>query len=193
MNLRLLSSTPPAGGCGSNWLLRPRRQERQPTSPSHILRWSTLAPISGIRAWSSSWIQVRSSTCLDSRSDHGDSPFSTRSNCCHTGGTPSFGGSQRKSWRIPEAAHYSRLGRPGRSRPPGKRSLGDSLGCQRRSKIPQKRRSKPQDRCASICWRRRSGATIGHGIAAFGHAKIAALAHELWQARGCPHGSPQED
>ena len=28
-------------------------------------------------------------------------------------------------------------------------------------------------------------ATIGHGIAAFGHAKIAALAHELWQATQC--------
>jgi hypothetical protein len=33
----------------------------------------------------------------------------------------------------------------------------------------------------------------GHGIAAFGHADIAALAYELWQARGCPHGSPDED
>jgi Protein of unknown function (DUF2934) len=35
--------------------------------------------------------------------------------------------------------------------------------------------------------------TVGHGIAAFGHADIAALAHELWQARGCPDGSPEED
>jgi hypothetical protein len=35
--------------------------------------------------------------------------------------------------------------------------------------------------------------TIGHGIAAFGHDDIAALARELWQARGCPDGSPQED
>jgi hypothetical protein len=35
--------------------------------------------------------------------------------------------------------------------------------------------------------------TVGHGIAAFGHADIAALAHELWQARGCPDGSPDED
>ena len=35
--------------------------------------------------------------------------------------------------------------------------------------------------------------TVGHGIAAFGHADIAALAYELWQARGCPNGSPQED
>ena len=32
-----------------------------------------------------------------------------------------------------------------------------------------------------------------HGIATFGHADIAALAYELWQARGCPHGSPEED
>ena len=36
-------------------------------------------------------------------------------------------------------------------------------------------------------------ATTGHGIAAFGHNDIAALAYELWHARGCPHGSPQED
>jgi Protein of unknown function (DUF2934) len=35
--------------------------------------------------------------------------------------------------------------------------------------------------------------TVGHGIAAFGHDEIAALAYELWQARGCPDGSPQED
>ena len=35
--------------------------------------------------------------------------------------------------------------------------------------------------------------TVGHGIAAFGHNDIAALAHELWRARGCPDGSPQED
>ena len=28
---------------------------------------------------------------------------------------------------------------------------------------------------------------------AFGHDDIAALAHELWQARGCPEGSPDED
>ena len=36
-------------------------------------------------------------------------------------------------------------------------------------------------------------ATIGHGIAAFGHSDISALAHELWQARGCPEGSAEED
>jgi hypothetical protein len=35
-------------------------------------------------------------------------------------------------------------------------------------------------------------ATAGHVIA-FGHEEIAALAHKLWQARGCPDGSPQED
>jgi hypothetical protein len=35
--------------------------------------------------------------------------------------------------------------------------------------------------------------TVGHGIAAFGHNDIAALAHELWQARGGPEGSPDED
>ncbi len=32
-----------------------------------------------------------------------------------------------------------------------------------------------------------------HGIAIFGHDEIAALAHELWQARGCPDGSAEED
>ena len=32
-----------------------------------------------------------------------------------------------------------------------------------------------------------------HGIATFGHEEIAALAHTLWQARGCPEGSPEED
>ena len=32
-----------------------------------------------------------------------------------------------------------------------------------------------------------------HGIATFGHDDIAALAHELWQSRGCPERSPEED
>ena len=36
-------------------------------------------------------------------------------------------------------------------------------------------------------------ATPGHGISTFGHDDIAALAYELWQARGCPNGSPDED
>ena len=27
----------------------------------------------------------------------------------------------------------------------------------------------------------------------FGHEDIATLAHALWQARGCPEGSPEED
>ena len=36
-------------------------------------------------------------------------------------------------------------------------------------------------------------ATNGHGIVSFGHDDIAALAYELWQARGCSDGSPQED
>jgi hypothetical protein len=35
--------------------------------------------------------------------------------------------------------------------------------------------------------------TVGHGIVAFGHSDIAALAYELWQARGCPQGSAEED
>jgi hypothetical protein len=36
-------------------------------------------------------------------------------------------------------------------------------------------------------------AGVGHGIAAFGHADIAALAYRLWQDRGCPEGSSEED
>ena len=35
--------------------------------------------------------------------------------------------------------------------------------------------------------------TVGHGIRAFGHAEIAALAHEIWLARGCPEGTAEED
>ena len=38
----------------------------------------------------------------------------------------------------------------------------------------------------------REGAA-GHGHASFGHDEIAALAHELWLARGCPAGSADED
>jgi hypothetical protein len=36
-------------------------------------------------------------------------------------------------------------------------------------------------------------ATTEHGIAQFGHSEIAARAHELWRARGCPEGSSQAD
>jgi len=36
-------------------------------------------------------------------------------------------------------------------------------------------------------------AASGYGIAVFGHDDIATLAHELWQARGCPVGSPDDD
>jgi Protein of unknown function (DUF2934) len=36
-------------------------------------------------------------------------------------------------------------------------------------------------------------ATNEHGVEMFGHSDIAALAYELWQARGCPEGSPEED
>jgi hypothetical protein len=32
-----------------------------------------------------------------------------------------------------------------------------------------------------------------HGIHSFGHKEIAALAYELWQARGGPEGSADED
>jgi len=32
-----------------------------------------------------------------------------------------------------------------------------------------------------------------HGIVVFGHEDIALLAHQLWQARGAPLGSPEQD
>src|ERR1035438_2013283 len=32
-----------------------------------------------------------------------------------------------------------------------------------------------------------------HGFTIFGHEDIAALAHAMWEARGCPAGSPEED
>jgi hypothetical protein len=38
-----------------------------------------------------------------------------------------------------------------------------------------------------------NGATVGHGIAAFGHTEIAARAYQLWEERGRPDGSPEED
>jgi hypothetical protein len=34
---------------------------------------------------------------------------------------------------------------------------------------------------------------VGHSVMTFGHDEIATLAHGLWQARGCPYGSPEED
>jgi hypothetical protein len=36
-------------------------------------------------------------------------------------------------------------------------------------------------------------ASTSHGIRPFGHHEIAALAYELWLARGSPEGSPQDD
>ena len=35
--------------------------------------------------------------------------------------------------------------------------------------------------------------TNEHGVATFSHHDIAELAHELWQARGCPEGTAQRD
>jgi hypothetical protein len=32
-----------------------------------------------------------------------------------------------------------------------------------------------------------------HGVATFGHNEIAARAHEIWQSKGCPEGSAEED
>jgi hypothetical protein len=36
-------------------------------------------------------------------------------------------------------------------------------------------------------------AASAHGIAPVGHHEIASLAYELWEARGCPDGSPEDD
>ena len=41
--------------------------------------------------------------------------------------------------------------------------------------------------------RHSEAATTGHGFTAFGHEDIANRASELWHARGCPEGSPDED
>jgi hypothetical protein len=35
--------------------------------------------------------------------------------------------------------------------------------------------------------------TNEHGITTFGHEDMSTLAYELWRARGCPEGSPEED
>jgi hypothetical protein len=37
------------------------------------------------------------------------------------------------------------------------------------------------------------GGTTGHGVLAFTHEDIAARAYSLWEARGCPEGSSDED
>ena len=37
------------------------------------------------------------------------------------------------------------------------------------------------------------GAEGENGPVTFGHEEISALAHQLWQARGCPLGSPEQD
>ncbi len=34
---------------------------------------------------------------------------------------------------------------------------------------------------------------FGYGVTTIAHDEIATLAYELWQARGCPFGSPEED
>jgi hypothetical protein len=52
------------------------------------------------------------------------------------------------------------------------------------------RQALDQDRDAN---RHSQTALAEHGIVTFGHAEITALAHELWQARGCPEGSADVD
>jgi hypothetical protein len=35
--------------------------------------------------------------------------------------------------------------------------------------------------------------TTGHGMTAFGHAEIAERAHSIWESKGHPEGSAEED
>jgi len=37
------------------------------------------------------------------------------------------------------------------------------------------------------------GSSNGHGASRFEHDDLAIIAHRLWEARGCPIGSPDED
>ncbi len=46
---------------------------------------------------------------------------------------------------------------------------------------------------SSEAHRRTQAAKTRYGVTTFGHAEIAALAYELWQARGCPEGSSEDD
>jgi len=39
----------------------------------------------------------------------------------------------------------------------------------------------------------RTAAPGAHGIVPFGHQEIEVLAYQIWQARGCPHGSAEQD
>ena len=41
--------------------------------------------------------------------------------------------------------------------------------------------------------RQTQATTVGHGILAFGHQDIAARAYELWEAKGRPEGTAEED
>ena len=68
-----------------------------------------------------------------------------------------------------------------------------------RSKITKPDRSTPgkllsiPNRLTSIASRLHRDAVNEHGIAIFGHGEISELAYSLWQGRGCPEGSPEED
>lgn len=41
--------------------------------------------------------------------------------------------------------------------------------------------------------RHTQAAAEAHSVVSFSHDDLANLAYELWQARGCPDGSPEED
>jgi Protein of unknown function (DUF2934) len=54
-------------------------------------------------------------------------------------------------------------------------------------------RSRPASDHSRVAYRETQAVLEGHGIGRFGHTEIANLAKELWKARGCPEGSPEQD
>jgi hypothetical protein len=84
---------------------------------------------------------------------------------------------QRASELQDEAAHVHRVGE--------EHGKQDHLTGQERSRQGFEHSQEARQHAPAV--------TVGHGIVAFGHAEIAARARELWEARGCPEGSPEED
>ena len=46
---------------------------------------------------------------------------------------------------------------------------------------------------SAAAYRQTQAVSEERGTAPFGHTEIANLARHLWQSRGCPEGSPQQD
>ena len=75
--------------------------------------------------------------------------------------------------------------------PPHAHSVGEQHGKQ--DHLTASELSRQGSEASRETQRQTQAAAAGHGLATFGHNEIAALAYELWQARGCPAGSPEED